>query len=283
MKSSLTGYDLFATIMMTRQVDKRLVIVLESEEDCGVIDPHLNSAEVYSEPGFGKVSVLEAAGMVAGHASPGILCLVDADFDRLTGADGLYPSGVESTEFYDLDSDIIFHDPDAMRTLAINFSKREPRSTYLISKAVEVDEIVVEVSTAVGALRKISISEGHNFSLNSFPMQHAVAGYDLGQLLPEVIKMAELRSPSVPPGTVEPAAIVTEIDKMSDPRSLCRGHDMLSALSVLIRSWGGRIGHKDFESAARARVSCAVWSKTKFYKVVADWAAHFSVHAWTCV
>ena len=282
MLGSLTGYDLFAAIMMARQVDQRLVLLVESEEDCGVIDPHLNSADIHSIPGFGKQSVLEAATLLTQHRTCNVLCLIDSDFDPFTGQNASYPANVVSSEFYDLDADVLFHDQGAVKSLAVNFSRRDARETYLTSKALDLQDLVIEVSAAVGALRRMSVHNSLGYSLSDFPMQYAVKGFESGSLCAEIIRMADLRSPAAPAGGVDPVTLAGELASLSDKRVVCRGHDIISTLSVLFRGWGSGVGHKELESAARARVSCQVWRTTVFFREVASWASESSAVAWTC-
>lgn len=281
MRSALTGVDIFNTVMMQRSLDKRLVVLVESPEDSGVIDPHLNTSKVQTFPGYGKESVLMAAHMFFTRQIAEVVAVVDADFDRYNGRQQQHPSNVVITEFYDLDADVIVHCPHALEAIVANFTDKTRRQSYLANHGVSMHDAVWGIATAVGEIRYCSIVRQCGLNLRGFPLHEVLKGYEQGSAQASVLTVAVARSPNA----IMPTAseIATEIATISNIRHVASGHDLVSALATLIRKrWGGTVGDKLLASTLRSAVQCHCWKNTVVYRFVRDWARQFTVNAWTC-
>ncbi|WP_157630546.1 hypothetical protein [Kribbella catacumbae] len=279
----MTGVDLFNAVMMHHKVDQRLVLLVECSEDCGVVDPHLNETDLQSYPGYGKKSVVEAAGLLDANGVTSIAPIVDADFDRFTGADKTYTANVILTEFYDIDADVMFHCPDMIKSVTYNFSSHADYSAYSTTWSISAADLVTRLSLSVGVLRYLSVTHSVGLFLRNFPMHRALDGFEAGSLHSFVLAMGVMRSSAgVTPPTV--ADMEATLAPWSDRRLLCSGHDLVGALGALIRGrWGGaNVGNEVLAGALRAAVSCACWSRTVVFAAVRDWAQTFGVVAWTC-
>lgn len=281
MRSSLTGVDIFNTVMLQRSLDKRLVILVESPEDSGVIDPHLNNSDLQTFPGYGKESVLTAAQMFLSRQIKEVIAVVDADLDRYIGRQKLQPPNVVMTEFYDLDADVLFHCPQALDAIVANFTDKARRQFYLASRGVSAHEAIWDMAIAVGEIRYCSVVRQCGLNLRGFPLQEVLDGYEQGIAKASVLALALARTPTVAEITTSDVAI--EVAALPDKRHLASGHDLISALVALIRMrWGGAAREKLLASALRSAVQCQCWRKTVFYRFLREWARQFNVNAWTC-
>jgi hypothetical protein len=280
-RSSLTGVDIFNTVMLQRSQDKRLVIIVESDEDSGVIDPHLVDSRVQTFPGYGKESVLLAAQMFVSNQMNDVIAIVDADLDRYTGRVKNHPPNVVMTEFYDLDADVVFHCPQALEAIAVNFSNKTQREAYLASHGVSIGQIIWGMAITVGEIRYSSIMQQWKLNLRGFPLHAILAEYEQKTARDAVVSLALARTPGAPVITAQDVA--REVAAISDKLPIASGHDLLSALAALARDrWGGTVGQNQLASALRSATQCHCWKKTVVYSFVQAWALQFRVDAWSC-
>jgi hypothetical protein len=278
---SLTGVDIFNTVMMQRSLDKRLVIIVESAEDSGVIDPHLNESEIQTFPGYGKEAVLTAAQMFLSQQTSEVIAVVDADLDRYTGRDQQHPPNVVMTEFYDLDADVLSHCPQALDAIVTNFTNKVQRESYLAGRSVSVVTTIWDMAIAVGEVRYCSVIQQHGLNLRGFPLHMVVDGYEQGTVQASVLALALARTPNAP--AITTSEVVVEVAALPGKQHIASGHDLISALAAISRMrWGGTAGEKLLASALRSATQCHCWKKTVVYKFIQEWAHQFSVNAWTC-
>jgi hypothetical protein len=283
-RSSLTGVDIFNAVMLQRSLDKRLVILVESPEDCGIIDPHVNNSDVQTFPGYGKESVLMAAQMFLNGQIGEVIAVIDADLDRYTGRQQQHPPNVVMTEFYDLDADMLVHCPQVVDAVAANFSDKARREAYLASRGISVNEAIWEMATAVGEVRYCSVIRLCGLNLREFPLHVILDEYEQGAVQAGVLALALARTPNA--AQITTSDVAAEVASLPDKRYVTSGHDLASALSALTRKrWGGAVGDKMLASTLRssAAAQCQWWKKTAVYKFVQEWARQFSVNAWTCL
>jgi hypothetical protein len=280
-RASLTGVDIFNTIMMQRSLDKRLIVLVESPEDSGIIDPHLNEVDIQTFPGFGKESVLMAAELFLNFQMSEIVAVVDCDLDRYTGRDKTHPANVVMTEFYDLDADVLFHCPQALDAILANFTDRPSREAYLAARGVSAYDIIWEMAIAVGEIRYWSIIRQMGLNLRGFPIHEVIDGYEQGVVRASVLALTLARTAG---GVqIKVADIETLAATIPDKRYIASGHDLASAVAAFIRTrWGGRVGETVLSSALRSAIQCQCWQRTIVHKFVQEWAGQFSVNAWTC-
>lgn len=281
MRASLTGYDIFNTVMLQRSLDKRLVVVVESPEDTGTIDPHMNERDIQTFPGYGKESVLTAAQMFLSHQVSDVVVLIDADLDRYIGHHLGYPKNVLMTEFYDLDADVLIHCPQALSATLANFTDRSKRQSYLASRGMSANEIIWDMAIAVGEIRYCSVVRQCGLNLRGFPLHEVIDGYEQGTIRASTLTLALART--VDAADITTSDVATDAAAIPDKRYIASGHDLMSALAAFIRKrWGGTPGEKILASALRSAVQCQCWRNTSVYKSVEGWASQLKVDAWTC-
>ena len=264
---------------MQRSLDKRLVILVESPEDCGVIDPHLNDSEVQTSPGYGMESVLVAAQIFWDNQIGEVIAVVDADLDRYTGRQ--HSSNVVMTEFYDLDADVLFHCPQALNPILANFTDKTLRQPYLASRGTSAYDIIWEMAIAVGEVRYYSIMQQCGFNIRGFPLADVVKGYERADTLASVVAVALIRTPSA--ASITASDVAAEVAALPDKKYVASGHDLMSALATLSRMrWGSTAGATMLASALRIATQCPCWKQTIVYSFVQQWASQFTVKAWTC-
>jgi hypothetical protein len=272
MQDVLSGADLFNSIMMERQTDSRLILLLESEEDCAVVDLHLDDSIAGSIPGYGKPSVLEAAELFHAEGVRDVLPFVDSDFDRILGVSSSYSPNVESTEFYDLEMDILHACPMIIEGMILNFSDKSSREMHLVSLGMTAVEVVMHISLRIGVLRFQSVRDGLGLNMKGFPAEFAVDGFRDGNLEVSVLDIARKRSQSSAGPVPSPSDLTSEI-AIVDHMVIYNGHDVFSVISRLLGMIWNRItiSSKYLESSARAAVGCDCFRRLKLYSVITAW------------
>jgi len=97
-RESITGFSIFNSNRMVRQVDARLVVVMESDADLAIADGHVLESKVRLAPGNGKQATLEAARLHQDQGDDWVACFVDRDLD---GEVDLESSNVWCTRHYE--------------------------------------------------------------------------------------------------------------------------------------------------------------------------------------
>lgn len=284
MRQYLTGLDLFAYVQMLRQVDRRAVLVLEGPEDCGIVDPHVDTVHAHTIPGYGKQSVIDAAVLFENANVQEVRLVADADFDRQLSLTSSLPSNLILTEYYDLDADILFRCPTIVASVLANFTNRGVRSVHLARVGHDEMTCIVDVASAIGALRLVSLEQRIGLHLRDFPTDLLLDPYEKGAAYEDTIaQTASSRSPNASPVPVDGATVRAGLTRVVDRRMLCSGHDLIAALSSFVRKrWGGRSGMKVLSGTVRSALSCACWRQTQVYAEVERWSAALGTPVWSC-
>lgn len=85
MRGEIDGHYVAAQIRLVRQIHKGSILILEGETDAKALEQFVDSAACDIEIAFGKDNALQALDLLEDEAFAGVVAVVDADFDRLTG------------------------------------------------------------------------------------------------------------------------------------------------------------------------------------------------------
>src|SRR6266446_4329608 len=85
MRKEIDGHYVAAQIRLMRQVWKGSFLLLEGSTDAKVFDRFIDGSRCQIEIGFGKPNVHDAIELLEDEGFPGVVGVIDADFDRLTG------------------------------------------------------------------------------------------------------------------------------------------------------------------------------------------------------
>ncbi len=83
MINNIDGFYIAAQIRLIRQVRKGTVLILEGDSDGKVFDRFIDTTSCDIEVAFGKKNVLDALDLLEDEGFPGVVALVDSDFDRI--------------------------------------------------------------------------------------------------------------------------------------------------------------------------------------------------------
>jgi hypothetical protein len=274
MKSLLTGDDLFAEILILRNVSNRTFVVLEGESDCNSLDPHIEEADCETIAGYSKSVVLRAIELVDDQYIQGVVALVDRDWigfcDQRPESPNLF-----TTDFYDLDATIFFSGRIAQKFFSAH-GDRDERKAYLIACGKsDISEAIARLALPVGYLRLLSCRNRYGLKLRDFPVAAAMKPDCMTLDVEAVVNIAYKRSGGLP--SVSKHELVNELVKdisiIDDAKKYCSGHDLTRALAAIV----SRRLHLTMSSDAAARGMRAVFSvmelkTTQFYVDLKEWA-----------
>lgn len=273
MNEHLDGDTLYASILMMQNGgEKSYIILVEGPEDCGLIDPHLDSAVCFTEIGHGKKAVLEAMRLVKKNQIEGVFAVVDRDFDDPANLkEGC--SSISVSEAYDLHSELFFESPEIVDRLLANHTERTKAQSAIRLLPQPVPEVVIDICFPVGAVRLASTSRAWGVNLSKFPTNDLVSAYFKGELDNVCCTVAISRSPNI---SVTETDILAEIDAARgndavQPRGVCCGHDLASALASLFRRWGGKSGSDAIARSIRSATDCESFKRLSVFRDIETW------------
>jgi hypothetical protein len=281
MQQWMTGEDLANEICMLRAAaDYRAFLILEGTTDCQALDPHVDEVAAATFPAFGKRNAEDAIVALDSRGIDDVLAVLDRDWVEIL--DSPLPSdNVVYTDYYDLDATILFSGSVVDRVLSA-LSDRERRESHLSGLQCDAETLVVDLAGPVGVLRLVSTREGHEIRCEGFPMQDVINaardGVDLQRLCS--IAIARSRQPRIGATSLQ-GDLEAQLAQETDLHTYCCGHELASALAVLVSHWGGSASRSFVERVARAAFGAADLATTSLFVAIALWAEQRSTSVWS--
>lgn len=267
----LDGTDLHNTIRLLLTSGTRKIIVVEGEDDFDLLVETFDHNEVAIVPGYGKAKTLEAALEAAQGGTEPVRFLLDADFDRITGAHEDYPANVIATLHYDLAMDTVEH-----------LTSVVPRIARLASGQVEPAKLSVEEQVALaysiaedfGAVRLASHMDAWNLSFDAFPFHLFLPASGSEAVdMPPVVALLVSRTRVC---ELNPDALCARISErrgaVDHVRALVNGHDLFDILLHVGRRFGGARSNTGYETQFKLAAAGSM-SGVPVVKQLIDWVS----------
>jgi hypothetical protein len=281
----LTGSDIYAHILILKgsSARKDSYVIVEGDDDCGLIDPHVNASLCETIPSGGKTAVSEAISIAQAQGMRGVAAVLDMDW-----VDILYPRSttpsVFYTDAYDIDA-MAFFRPQNIEGFVSNFCNKERVAAYRLQLGQKkIDDVIVEIATPIGVLRYLSEKNSWGLSLREFPIQAVIDAdarcTDIGQLVTVAIGRSKGISVSAPQVEQDLRAAMAQLQ---DPSRYCSGHDLLSALAAVCRKkLGGQVSAKVVGAALRSAFSCSDAKSSPLFNSLERWGESLGLHILSC-
>ncbi|MFF2700251.1 DUF4435 domain-containing protein [Streptomyces cyaneofuscatus] len=272
MRELLTADDLFSHLLILRGVSDKKFIFVEGDDDCGLIDPHLNEDTCETIPSGGRTVALGAAELADQQGIPGIGVVLDLDW-----ADLLYPRIVKPhvfyTDSYDIDATAYAVTQNVVG-LVINQSDRDRLRTMVPKNSAQtLTRSAERVALTVGVLRYLSERSRWELKLRDFPTHLVITG-GIEVDLEKVVEITLQRSPNA---SISRENLLLElrnhIPSVSDPYRYCSGHDLLSAMAAMLRKVGGQVSAKSVGIALRSGFGCHNVAQSSLFRAINAWGA----------
>jgi Protein of unknown function (DUF4435) len=276
MIGQIDGYYVAAQIRMVRQVHKGTILILEGETDARVFARFIDCRSCDIEVGFGKKNVIEALDLLEEGGVPGVVAVIDADFDRLLGTT-YRPENLCITDAHDLDLTIFLS--AALDRYIAEYADVDLFKNKFKSDLWAVRDRVVNASLPLAYCR--FTSEHRNLGLYFKDLKHHEfvnlddLSIDSSTLVAELISRSSTRC------TVSNLKIyiANEAARKHDPFQLANGHDVAAILGIALRkllanrktvqTWASEV-----EAGLRLAFDWEALAGTALYQGLRDWEAN---------
>lgn len=270
MRELLTADDLFSHLLILRGVSDKKFILVEGDDDCGLIDPHLNEDVCETLPSGGKTVVLGAAELAEEQGMDGVGVVLDLDW-----ADLLYPRIIKPyifyTDSYDIDATAYAVDQNVAAFIINQADRDKLRNLVPKDSARALSGVAKEVALSVGVIRFLSEKSRWELKTREFPTHLAIMD-DIEVDVEKIVEVALQRSPNA---FVAKEDVLAEFRKhaplISDRFRYCSGHDLLSAVAALLRKVGGQVSSKSVGVALRSAFGCYSAAQSDLFKSINAW------------
>lgn len=282
MQRSLTPDSAFAWVLMQRQVDGNLLLIVEGDDEDVILDGHLDRGSVTLLVMGGKSNVLGASRLLLARKDRSVLAVVDRDMDDLTGGSAGYPSNVAPTRGYDLVADINHVRPELLNR-AIRVHGRSAASEIERQTGVEISDIVFNLCLALAPLRLVNMERSLGLNLRDFPFDRIIRADYTPRGIEEIVNVANLRSRVDIPFEFIHVDLADAIGRIRGDRRYCGGHDLMGAASAVLRRGGASsVSSRNLAASVYTAIDCQTIVRLPVTGPIGDWAEGHSRTAFTC-
>lgn len=285
MKEYISGDDVVATVILLRDDDSRVVVLVEGESDCSVLDGHINDASAVTLPAFGKNNVIAALDKFAEANIGGVIGVIDSDWIGVlpgTTATG----AIVVSENYDLDVDVMLL-PGLFSRFALAHFDREAVLRALDSAGVdELLDRVFAIAAPIGILRYVAARDRLSIPLRDFPAESVVDVRNLACDVRRLAMVAADRSGGTLVADQIESMVESELSALPSPlHRFVSGHDAAAVLAIVGRRLLGARGlsRDHVERGLRAAVGCAEFRQLNVARSLSLWGSARGVEMWHCV
>lgn len=205
---------------------------------------HKNTCAIVSPSGkpSSKLRVIEVLTILEQASFPGILAIVDADFDHLEGLSHNNPNLI-ITDTHDLET-MLLNSPALDKVMA-EFGSAEKIAKF----GQDVKTVLLEAGIIVGYLRWVSQIDGLNLTFSSIKFSNFInektLEADLSKLMQEVKNKSQIHLASKDLGE----RMAKQRSNFHDPWQVCCGHDLVEILALGLRKALGSAKASDVNTA----------------------------------
>jgi Protein of unknown function (DUF4435) len=281
MQQHLAPDRLANSIRMQRQQVACVFLIVEGATDARVFK-HLIQPPAHCQIKIAhdKAKALQVAEILNNDQFPGVVVVIDADFDRL---EGTLPNAANIflTDSHDLDT-MLFCSP-ALDKLLEEMASHTKLETFQSSEK-SIREVVSKAVLPLGYLRWLSLKQGLNLTFGKLDFKDFI---DKDTLECNVIAMIrKVKGASSAAGQLlKENELAEQIRQLAsaehDVWQVCCGHDLVGALSVALRKVLGNENRDptDLEGVLRLAFDAAYFKETALYRDLQAWASEHAPYA----
>ena len=274
MIGQIDGYYIAAEVRLLRQLHKGTILLVEGQTDDRVLDRFVNPAECEIEIGFGKKNVIEALDRLEDEGFPGVVAVVDADFDRVLNIKyGL--EGLCVTDHHDLD--LVIFASTALDRFVAERADADLFEKELGSKVNLLRDRIIEAALPFSYARLASERRGLNLYFGDFEHENYVDDATLSVDLEAMANDLIARSKTTCAKEQLTKFINGEKASPPDKYDVTNGHDVAAILGIALRKWiGNRRKQQTWASEVEAGLRLAFdWeamAQTRVRACLEGWA-----------
>jgi hypothetical protein len=270
---AIDGHYVAAQIRLLRQLWQGAILVLEGETDAKVFGNFIDDTACQIEIAFGKANLCSALDLLEDEGFSGVLGIVDADFDRITG-ETYALEGLCVTDLHDLDL-VIFASTSFDRYLAEHGNSKRVEASFK-GDLEAIRSIIVNSCSPIACARLVS--ERQNLRLYFKDIKHSdfidrkTLAVDETALIKALIDRSATRCTTEDLKTY----IEREKSRSHDPYQLASGHDVAAVFGIALRELLGdrRDAHTwadEIEAGLRLAFDWDAFSNTGLHRCLRAW------------
>ena len=269
----IDGHYVAAQVRMVRQIHKGTILILEGETDARVFNRFVDAGACEIEVAFGKQNVLQALDLLEDEGFPGVVAVVDADFDRLLGRS----QGLENlcvTDCHDLDLTIF--GTCALQRYIVEHAEPERLKSEFKSDIHAIRAKIIESTLPLAYCRLISENRNLRLFFGDLQYDKFVRLDDLSVNTEELLATLIARSSTSCTVANLTRLVNDERANSHDPYQLANGHDVAAILGIALRkmlaarrfaqTWASEI-----EAGLRLAFDWEGIAETTVYKCLEGW------------
>ena len=257
-------------IRMKRSRFTGTIILVEGVDDSRFFERFFAPKVTKILPGGNKDSVCDAIGILDSENYPGVLGLIDADFDHIENRYFSSPNLISSD----------FHDLECMQlnSSVLDVVVRELGSRQKLRKFDRnLQEVLLELAIPVGCLRLFSERRGLSLKFRELEYSNFINKDDLQIDRKALVSYIRRRSERLDLSEDYLLGGLAEIESKSyESWQICSGKDLLGILSVALRKKIGtrnssEVDLKNLQQAFRLSYGLQEFTDTNFFQSLRRW------------
>ncbi len=272
--------DIANEIMLTRDdPGNRFLafLLVEGHTDRNFYKTFINKSKCQITITYSKSTALQIVSILEQEMFPGILAVVDADFDIL---EGKLPSSsnVLFTDAHDLET-MLMKSP-ALERVLIEFGSEEKIDEIIEATNKDVRALLLECGMTIGYLRWVSLREKLSLTFEGLEFSQFIKKDFLHVKPLDCIRAVKNKSQRHDLADKQLEAYIQNLrDDTHDPWHVCCGHDLICILSVGLRRTIGTWNPNDIRPDVLERSFRLAFERSYFYKT----QLYLSIQQWEMV
>jgi len=264
-------------IILTRQYPGNeflSFLIVEGEDDWNFYKTFVDKHKCQISSAYGKSIAIQVLSILEKDKFPGVLLIVDADFDIL---EGKFPSNRNMlfTDTHDLET-MIIRSPALEKVLG-EFGSEEKIGQITRDTGKDMRAILLASSMPIGYLRWVSLREELSLKFEDLDFAQFINRETLTIDLSDFIRVVKNKSQRHDiAGTRLKASMQDVKNDTHDPWQVCCGHDLICILSIGLRKAIGTWNASDvkpdiLERSLRLAFEGSYFYKTQLYVSIQQW------------
>ncbi len=264
----------FTAIKIKRQDFDGSFLLVEGITDSKLFRKLLDCNSCNIRPVEGKENVLEIIKLANKSFEPGILSIIDADFDHISGFEYEH-TNILRTETYDLEGLML-------KSKALDFLLEEKSDKQKLKKFLQeknIRTILLSKAQSIGYLRLTSLESNWKIKFSNMQFDRFVEKETLEIILDELVSAVRditLYGDFYKEDMLEIIKILENFKSPTDDLWLiCNGHDLMNILSIGLKFIFGKIGKefhtKEIEWKLRDYYNLSYFKTTQLYNCLRTW------------
>ncbi len=267
-EGELSGPDEIANEIILIRDDPRKehlsFLIVEGDTDRNFYKRLTNTNKCQITIAYSKSTALRVLSVLEKEALPGILVIVDADFDILEGKSPHSPN-VLFTDTHDLETMII--KSPALEQVLDEFGSEKKIKEVAESTKKDVRTLLLECGMTIGYLRWVSLRENLSLKFESLEFAQFLNKDSLHIEQLHFLKAVKNKSQRLNIADTQLEAYIRDLrDDTHDPWHVCCGHDLVCILSTALRKTIGTWNPNDIRPDSLERNLRLAFERSYFYK-----------------